>query len=83
VVLPAAGSATIGIGLGLGRWAAAVAVEPRNPNHCPHPPIYSTARRGPTSHVIGLGVPDQDARSGPRHGRWAKSGGDQNQHSPP
>jgi hypothetical protein len=43
----------------------------------PSPPIYSTARRDPTSHVIGLDVPDQDARLGPRHGRWAESGGDQ------
>jgi hypothetical protein len=51
--------------------------EPRNPNHWPPPPIYSTARRGPTSHIIGLGVLDQDTRLGPRHGRWAKSGGDQ------
>jgi hypothetical protein len=68
---------TLGIGSGLGQWVAAVAVEPRNPNHWPPPPIYSTARRGPTSHVIGLGVPDQDARLGPRYGRWAKSGGDQ------
>jgi hypothetical protein len=64
---------TLGIGSGLGQWVAAVAVEPRNPNHWPPPPIYSTARRGPTSHVIGLGVPDLDARLGPRHGRWAKS----------
>jgi hypothetical protein len=32
---------------------------------------------GATSHIIGLGVPDQDAGSGPRHGRWAKSSGDQ------
>jgi hypothetical protein len=68
---------TLGIGSGLGQWVATVAVEPRNPNHWPPPPIYSTARRGPTSHVIGLDVPDQDARLGPRHGRWAKSGGDQ------
>jgi hypothetical protein len=51
--------------------------EPRNPNHWPPPPIYSTARRGPTSHFIGLGVPDQNTRLGPRQGRWAKSSGDQ------
>jgi hypothetical protein len=51
--------------------------EPRSSNHWPPPPIYSTARRGPTSHVIGLGVPDQDARLRPRQGRWAKSSGDQ------
>jgi hypothetical protein len=41
------------------------------------PPIYSTARRGATSHVIRLGVPDQDARLGPRHGCRPKFGGDQ------
>jgi hypothetical protein len=75
VELPVAGSASL-----IGRvswWGAGGYSKPRNPNHWPPTPIYSTARRGPISHVIGLDVPDQDARLGPRYGRWAKSGGDQ------
>jgi hypothetical protein len=75
VELPVAGSASL-----IGRvfwWGAGGYSEPRNPNHWPPPPIYSTARRGPTSHFIGLGVPDQDVRLGPRQGRWAKSSEDQ------
>jgi hypothetical protein len=35
------------IGLGLGRWGGGS--EPRNPSHWPPPPIYGTARWGPTS----------------------------------
>ena len=27
--------------------------------------------------LLGLGAPDQGASQEPRHGRWAKSGGDQ------
>ena len=27
--------------------------------------------------LLGLGAPDQGASQGPRHGRWAKSSGDQ------
>ena len=27
--------------------------------------------------LLGLGAPDQGASQGPKHGRWAKSGGDQ------
>jgi hypothetical protein len=30
----------------------------------PPPPLYCAARRGPTSRVVGLGVPDQDAVKG-------------------
>jgi hypothetical protein len=42
----------------------------------PSLPLIGTVRRGsPAKH--GLGIPDQDARSGPTHGRWAKYGGDQ------
>jgi hypothetical protein len=50
--------------------------EPRLLSPWPPPPLIVTVRRGPPA-KHGLGVPDQDARSGPTPGRWAKYGGDQ------
>jgi len=51
--------------------------EPRTLPPTPHLfLLYGTAQREPTS-CVGLGIPDQDTSQGPRHGRWAKSGGDQ------
>jgi hypothetical protein len=68
--------------IGLGQWGCGSGVNLMTLTTATTPPIYSTVRRGPTSHVIGLDVPDQDARLGPRHGRWAKSSGDQLTFSP-
>jgi hypothetical protein len=54
VELSVAGSASL-----IGRvswWGVGGYSEPHFPSHWPLPPIYGTARWGPTSHAIGLGA---------------------------
>jgi hypothetical protein len=73
VGLPVAGSATLSISLGLGQWGLwRLQPEPLPP----HLLLYALCDGSPpTKHR--LGVPDQDARSGPTPGCWTKHGGDQ------
>jgi len=75
VALPVAHSTTHEIGLGF-KWVGCGDSEPRDLSPDSYLPFICVARQGPTNHVIGLGVPNQDTRSRYKHDRWAKSGGD-------
>jgi hypothetical protein len=68
VGLSVAGSATLSIGLGLGQWG--LWRLQWTSSHEPLAPTFSYRH-------CAMGVPDQDARSEPTHGRWAKYGKDQ------
>jgi hypothetical protein len=52
----------LGLGMLVGNWLRG---EPRYSSPGPPPPIYTAVRRGPTNH-IGLGAPDQGARTRPK-----------------